>query len=534
MKTPRTHPSFAVFPYISVDRDEVVDLDPFVLWPNTPRHWVSIFGHDHTKFLQMYVDERGRPVGERASLLSRRDKSAAPLGDFRDAVVALSSAAWLRGEPGADRWLFEAWSAPRDPAATGFDYTFVRTSKFTRALTDPETERIFPTPYLRPLRFLKHQMEEFLNYVVPELSKPSGESIMTALGYFHRARFETPYFSSDEDDIEALWSGFESLFAFPRTTTKTVSQDWATTIRWARARRRAHGLDVHTRREILYQLARPPRFAKTLVIPRNEHLVACLKSELGADAFPPEFWAGVTAWACRAYEIRSAHAHGARVPEAQLRLDEYKRGVYAIGLTLARSILRLRAWSHQPALAMLEAMERDELISLFSEAPAVVGATRLLRKHDAKDWAPGAANDECRARAAALEKHLKDLIALPHVTERYRHDIRVRDACKKMALTLSRWSDSLSKNPPPGADVGAIAMLPGLISSLLKAQTSEEKLYKGMSEILVRNHAHTRDRYRLPDGPPSDSLVANGTIPIWTWVSGFIRLSELLVGYELR
>jgi hypothetical protein len=48
----------------------------------------------------MYRDERGDPVGEKTSILSKPDYSDASYEEFRDAVYCLSTAIWLRGRDG--------------------------------------------------------------------------------------------------------------------------------------------------------------------------------------------------------------------------------------------------------------------------------------------------------------------------------------------------------------------------------------------------------------------------------------------------
>src|SRR5690554_7658396 len=100
---------FAFLPYVSIPKGQELRVGPFILWRNSTTEWIKRFGVDNMAFFEMYRNERGEPVGEKASILSKPDYSDVSYEEFRDAVYCLSTAIWAgRGTPSAsDAWVFE-------------------------------------------------------------------------------------------------------------------------------------------------------------------------------------------------------------------------------------------------------------------------------------------------------------------------------------------------------------------------------------------------------------------------------------------
>lgn len=276
---PPSEITFAAVPYAALVGSQAVALGGFTLWPNTPGEWVARTGVDGTGFMEMYrTGPQAVPVTHHGSVLTRNDLGPAALEEFRRIVVSLSTAAWLedRAKAAADPWVFDVW--PRVPTAKlAADMHFLRESKFSVNVTNAEFDRFYPTPFTHTLNVGGSHWCPILGFLHNELSKDRSDSIVTALSYFHLARFQTPYFTSPADDIESLWSGFEAMYDLKRKPAAARLQ--GLTSRLPRRLRRA--IDELLRPETDERDKTPKAF------------IARLREELEPQLpLPEDFWKG--------------------------------------------------------------------------------------------------------------------------------------------------------------------------------------------------------------------------------------------------
>ena len=279
----------------------------FIVWGNSAAEWVKRCGVDNTAFFEMYRDQHGNPVGEKASILSRPDYTEASWEEFRDAVYCLSSAVWIRGRAASDAWVFERWHVD---VTTPPDQRYRRESKFSVHLTSAEYDRVYPTPYTHRIDLNSYQDQRVVECFAQEMAKPREESMLTAFSHFHLARFDTPYFTSPGDAVESMWSGFESLLeidTFDPGSTGEKKED-----------------DTH--------------------VGKDEKLLRALRAEFAkyrAD-WRPELWDGIAAWVKQFYKERNHHSHGVRVDLRVEALEPYGLSAFSVAIHLARAALHLR------------------------------------------------------------------------------------------------------------------------------------------------------------------------------------------------
>jgi hypothetical protein len=490
---------------------------PFVLWRNSAAEWVKRFKVDNTAFFEMYRDERGQPVGEKASILSRPDYSDASYEEFRDAVYCLSTAVWLRGPPSAsDAWVFERWpvDVPTPP-----DLGFNRHAKFSVNFTSANVDLIYPTPYTHRIDINPYSDQQAVDHFAKELSKPRDESMLTAFSHFHLARFDTPYFTSPGDSVEAMWSGFESLLEIDTFGPVPPPAPRDRCERLLRLVRKLLSDDESSQR-----------------VGKNQKLQRALREEFSKHptaGWRPELWTGLAAWSEQFYRERNHHSHGVRADLTTTKVDPYGLSAFEIALHVARAVLRLR-W-HGDNL-FFEAEIGEQLNSLFLFSPVISRINATLRQHDRKAWYPGSGGKGPALTAAALDEFHRDLTDLSNLRSDFRlfyEDVQVGQARQKMGLVLSAWVTDLLKQPPANVTLGAAANAPALISALAGQGKKPEEIDTEVATMLSEGGADDAETYGSA-ATSEPSLVLHGRVPLWLWISGYIKLTEAWQAYRLK
>ncbi|HEU4409104.1 MAG TPA: hypothetical protein VFS43_27855 [Polyangiaceae bacterium] len=478
---------FAVLPYVSVPPRLPLLLGPFVLWRNEASEWVARMGADNTKFLEMYRTSQGEAVGPNASILTKGNGNDASPEEFRDAVYCLSTAAWLRDQVASDAWVFERWIGTLPMSTKNL---YCRASKFTSNYTAADFDRVYPTPYMYRID-LSHADQDAINWLAPELSKPRSSSIVTALGHFHLARFDTPYFTSIGDSIEAMWSGLESLLSIDQYGAGEPNASKGNKLRHA----------------LLHELG----------------------PHVGSE---PVLWEVLDAWTSRFYQERNHHSHGARVELKATPTELHGISAYEISLNVVRAILELR-WRgdnffHRGRIA-------DNFASLFAIAPLVERIASALNGRDRKCWHPGTGKYQAQVTDNDVDNLARDLklfVNIRRQTLRFVKNSRVGQARQKMGLVLSAWVSSLQGSKPPHVNLSPVADVPAKISQLLAANMSPEDIDDEISYMLANSDAHDQESYGASDAEPALNL--RGKIPIWLWAGAHIKLTELWLGHAVQ
>jgi hypothetical protein len=488
---------------------------PFILWQNSAAEWVKRFNVDNTPFFEMYRDERGDPVGEKASILTKPDYSDASYEEFRDAVYCLSTTIWLRAPPSAsDAWVFERWYVD---VPTPDDLGFNRHAKFSVNFTSANVDRIYPTPYTHRIDINPYSDQPVVDHFAKELSKPRAESMLTAFSHFHLARFDTPYFTSPGDAVEAMWSGFESLLEIDKFGPAPPPAP----------RNRCERL-LRLARKLLFDES-PQRVGKDQKLQRALHAEF---SKHPAAGWRPELWVGLAAWSEQFYGERNHHSHGVRADLIATKVAPYDLSSFEIALHVARAVLRLR-W-HDDNL-FFEAEIGEQLNALFLFAPVIKRVTATLRQHDRKAWYPGNGGRDSALTASRLEDFHRDLSDLSNLRSNFRlfyRDVQVREARQKMGLVISAWVKDLLKQPPANVTLGAAANAPALISALVGQGKKPEEIDTEVATMLSNGGADDVDAYGAV-ATSEPRLLLQGRVPLWLWVSGYIKLTEAWQAYRL-
>lgn len=508
---------FAFLPHVRTQAGQELRVGPFILWCNSATEWVNRFGVDNSDFFKMYRDERGDPVGEKASLLSKPDYSDASYEEFRDAVYCLSTAVWLRGPPTAsDAWVFERW--PIDvPTPIGLDYR--RTAKFSMNFTSANVDRVYPTPYTHRIDISPYSDQPAVDYLAKEMARPREESMLTAFSHFHLARFDTPYFTSHGDAVEAMWSGFESLLEIDRFGPVPPAMPGGRCARLIRRVRKLLTKDDGSQR-----------------VGKDEKLQRALRAEFSmhmAAAWRAELWEGIGAWSKQFYRERNHHSHGVRADLIATTVPPYDLSAFEIALHLARAVLRLRWHGDNP---FFEAEIGEELNSLFLFAPVIRRTTATLRQYDRKAWYPGTGGTGLQLTRQQLESFhgdLSDLSRLRSNLRLFHESSQVGQARQKMGLVLSAWATDLLKSPPSNVTLGALADAPGLITALAAQGKGAEEIDSQVAHMLFEGGADDPGAYGAA-AAEEPRLRLLGCIPLWLWVSGYIKLTEVWQAYRLK
>ncbi len=511
----RTEITFAAVPYVSLV-DQPIRLGGYTLWPNTTDEWIARTGVDATRFLEMYRNHKGYPIGSNASVLTRDDLGNASVEDYRQIIVSLSTAAWLedRAKAAADPWVFERWHVPTSELTANAH--FLREGKFSINVTSAEHDRFYPTPYTHPVSVGGRHWSAVLKFLDVELKKPRGESIIVALSYFHLARFQTPYFTSTTDDIESLWSGFESMFDLKRRAAPTRLEGLMT---WLSPRLR-RCIDELLRSDH-DQRDKTPKL-----------LVERLRAEIAPQVpLSDDLWAEAENWAVQFYAVRNEHSHGERQPTQGLMVEQYGRSVYAAALIMLECILKLRALGDD---LFLVGRLQPQLQYLFSAKMVVDSVVEMLRKSDRKEWYPRDGSTAQQNKVEALSTLLLALTQVPPGYVSRRGDPRVKDAQQKMGLVLSQWSKDLLATPPSGVELSPVATVDSTIRGKLKTTKDPAEIDYAVAFELTGRDAFVADGYGVTADAPPPSLLLCGKIPIWRWCDAYVKLVETFQGHPLR
>ena len=473
---------FAAVPYVEVGAP--FEMGPWRLWPNTMDHWLRETGRDHTPFMRMY---RGRYFGRsqqpgaveaKGSVLTRVGGKSPTREEFDHAIHALSTLAWLDEEPSADPWLFEIWHLTGDQR----DF-FSRVSKFHHNITTPEIERVYATPYTFPIRLRPSIPGELVSFIAAELAKPAKDSLLRSLGQFHAARFDTPYFSSHGNDLEAIWSGFEAWFLPQKTAEKDTS------------------------------------------------MAAAIWRELGGvPGIDTRLEAAIQTFVQRLYLARNGHTHQAQEPspEDSMALD---RSLLFLGLDLASAILKIRAFKSNDWFVSRRA---SALFESFFRMPRSREFVAMLGKiKNAETWyAALRAGTQSSFAFSDLAAALGDVLSFES-RDGFRGDADVRGAASTMGRVLSCWIGDLS-----GVQLGAIATLPTQARQALDRLKNEGKrgadLVEGLNHERVEALLACQDEWRAGGTlDPNDTQQLCGQVSLRQWIQGVVRMHELFLGYEL-
>lgn len=491
--------AFAAVPYVRTQKP--IDLGPWRLWPNTQQDWTREVGADLCWFLEMYRDRTGKSVAAAASVLTRSDGAEATREQFRDAITAFSTLAWLDGAPSADAWIFEVWFVPKD--ATRGD-GFRRLGKFTVNHTDPQHEKVFPGPYVFPITLRTGLPDMVIDFVRDELLKGPENRVLRALGQLHEVRFETPFFTSLGNDVEALWTGFESLL---------LEEKKSSISRGGRLRR------------ILCR----QRFPR-----RSERLSLAIREQLAAlPGLRAETLSSIHTFTETLWGARNSHSHAGN-QEPAVELETIEASALSVGLRLFEALLKVRIAQRAGDDIFLLPTAIDRINEIFLRERTLRAIIDLLSTAKPADWYPP--TDARAAELVTLHGLLKDLVNFDQVVGwADRRDVaKARGFVRRV---LNMWLKDPAVASLNGDDIRALATLPTQDASLLQSLKAQglkgAALDDALDEQLV-DHVRGSDVWRAPALDMTTAAPPlGGVIPLWLWARGYIRLHELFVGYEL-
>lgn len=491
---------FCAIPYVTTKEPGVV-IGDFTLWPNTPENWTKHTGRDWSAHMEQYQDRQGNPVGNRGSVLTHKDVTKElSHDDFYDIVACLSTAAWLLKDQLADSWLLETWDLSSNYKPQ--EDVYERPGKFQHNWNSADYDKLIPNPYTRSTHFNPIGDSDSINYAVlqyvaGELLKKREDSAVTAFHRFHRIRQATPYYTSIGDDLEGLWSGFESLFKAPKDTRPQERWEW--------------------------------------VLDR-------IKDELAPEAasLEPEFWNQVKNWAEKIYELRSMHTHGYPHTVEDIQLADYLPSLFHIGIMLAYSIFSFRAYLRSPGNEFLLRITLQLLNGAFCDYPKADTVITFIKQRKSNSLLSEKIPDD-------IANAIKDIAHTERTIGEYKNANKLFDVLQTVNLTLS---DFAKKLPSMGLDINnsycqALLRLPDIINHAVQ-EAKKAKHARGAStqpgyekkEQLAIHHAtlkfleeknlHKPNRYH--DNTPStlEKLKIGQTVSVWTFVALYVKLREML------
>lgn len=102
-----------------------------------------------------------------------------------------------------------------------------------------------------------------------------------------------------------------------------------------------------------------------------------------------------------------------------------------------------------------------------------------------------------------------------------------------MGLVISAWVTDLLKQPPANVTLGAAANAPALISALAGQGKKPEEIDTEVATMLSEGGADDPETYGAA-ATSEPSLLLHGRVPLWLWISGYIKLTEAWLAYRLR
>ncbi|NPD29181.1 hypothetical protein HPP06_37825 [Corallococcus exiguus] len=500
-----SHIAFAAVPWVRTDQP--LQLGPWMLWPNTKEDWETQTGVDFTDFMSMYRTRRNTPVGNAGSILTRADKGDFTRQDAHQAIFAYSTVAWLGHEWRADAWVFEFWRLP--PTADS-SMNFIRTGKFTSNFTRPDRDPVYPGPYVFPIRIRTDIPKQILNHISAELTKSDSESTIRTLGQFHEVRFETPYFSTAGNDLETLWSGFESMYL------------------------RESARDTKKKQTILQRLL--GLFLRKHIPRRAERLSLAIQSDLSSvPDIHQDVLAGIAQWADVLWLSRNQHSHAGHVEPASV-IEPLNSTALSVGLRLAEALISIRIWRSAGDSEYMLSSATQRLNEIFLRVSTINWVVSNLKSSKREDLYPPRGMPFSTERLSALGSRLKDFNSFENV-EGW---LDVRDVAKArgvMRRVITAWLKDLLASPPPNVDLSSLSDFPSkdreLLAELKKqglaGSSLEDELDEALVDYIIQSEAWHVGGY----GIDSPTLDLGGVIPMRHWLRAYIRLQELYIGHEL-
>jgi hypothetical protein len=494
--------TFAAVPYVKTQAP--FDLGPWRLWPNTTADWTREMGVDLTWFMRIYERSNGAPVDSSGSILTRSDNVAATREEFRDAIVAFSTLAWLAGDWRADPWIFELWTMPRN--VNELDH-FARRGKFTTNVTNARLERVRFGPYVFPLEMKPWFPPMMLDFMRSELARRDDSRMLRALRQLHEVRFETPYFSSLGNDLEALWTGFETLF-LPRQPAQQQ-------------------LPMSLFERLLRALRRPPD------VRRPTRLYAAIERDLaGTTGVHPRSYSQTAAFVALLWDARNAHSHDG-VTEPDVDIEKSHLNLLSMGLSLFRDLLRIRvAQGAGDTVHFLPSAVRS-LNEIFTRQETISSVVEALKKADPLDLCPPR-NDSTAVRD--LCRRLTDLVAFEGL-DGWNDNRDVAKARGVLRRALNAWIKAISPSELAGAGLIGVAEFPALDLSRLKELKEEGRTGPSLEDALDETLVDfVKDAVSWRSS--AATLAAGGTMPperldLRLCIRAYVRLEELFLGYPL-
>jgi hypothetical protein len=500
---PSNHIAFAAVPWVRIDQP--LQLGPWLLWPNTKADWRNHAGVDFTDFMSMYRTRRNTPVESAGSILTRADRGSFTRQEAHQAIFAYSAVAWLDHEWRADAWVFEFW---RLPPTADRKMSFARSGKFTSNFTSPDRDPVYPGPYVFPIRIRTDIPQQIISHLSAELAKPDSESTIRALGQFHEVRFETPYFSTAGNDLETLWSGFESMYL--REPARPIKKS------------------IFQRFIGLFFRKHNPR--------RAERLSLAIQADLASvHGIHKDVLAGIAQWADVLWLSRNQHSHTGHVEPASV-IEPLNSTALSVGLRLAEALISIRIWRSAGGSEFLLSSAVERLNEIFLRISTIDWVVSNLKSSKREDWYPPMRTPFNTERLSSLGSRLKDFNSFKNV-EGW---IDVRDVAKArgiMRRIITAWLKELLANPPPDVDLSSLAGFPSrdkeLLAELKKQGLSSTGLEDALDEALVDEIIRSEAWHVGHYGIDSPSLDLGGVIPMRRWLRAYIRLQELYIGHEL-
>jgi hypothetical protein len=461
--------------------------------------------------MEMYRDQQGHPVGVAGSVLTRSDGEQVGREQFRDAITAFSTVAWLGLDRSADPWLFEVWRVPSN--LTPHD-RFARRGKFFINHTAFAYEKVGPNPYTFPITLRADLPDMLIDFIKSELLKGTDNPVLRALSQLHEVRFETPYFTSQGNDVEALWTGFEALMP-PDASPVSSSPSW---LRF-RILRKLWGA-LFTRR------AQHTNRADLVAITIHKELAQ-------VPGIHSEATAGIGIFLDKLWKARNVHSHAGH-GEPAIQLEVLGSNVLAVGIRLFELLLRIRIAVKAGDDIFFLPQAVSELNELFKRESTIKSTIDYLSKLIPRDWYPPNAErgDELRR----LREFFQDFVNFERVdgwTER-RDVAKARGAVRRI---LNSWIKELAKTSPHIDEVSRLADFPKLDTTTLQALKAKGMSGAALEDALDRelvSFAQGSDVWRTPVvAPISEAPPLGGIVPLWLWVRAYIRLEELFRGFKL-
>lgn len=411
--------------------------------------------------------------------------------------------------------------------------------------------------------------QQLLRFISDQLATDRHKSLIGVMYRFHKIRFETPYYTSVGDDLDAMWSGFELLFlpqSIAPSDVSTAEEEHEP------AKKSSGTCSLRTRMQcwlddnIIWRLRKPEKRPRTNRAERlaNE-ILREFQAELDSKLIDREFFEeGVKLWAKKLYSKRNNHSHGGdSLPVLDEILPKYRDTIFRIGLTLAKEIFAFRIFhrnfgdSEQSRIAKgIFHVSEHNINLLFSEAPltdAVVSFVNEIKKADQWHAVGG-------VELTKFSETLWKFSRMERIGNLYYKNKTVLYAAYKMSKALSSFAQNSNLQIiRPNISLKEIyskitqildeekqdlkrkrqedkIMFP--VDSSTRPEVSKEerelrkqnKFMSKLSSYCEQNLFHRKYNYNVMDDAQREQTRIVGKIDVWIWISSMIRLSKLYNG----